>query len=301
MSLDLSLPIDVIYNPGKQKFREQYEKQHRPVLIKGLLNEQPAGEKWSLNWFRGFLGKDQVSLFDNRVETHKWSHTTRPDIQMTFDEYFDIIERDEYTPLRMFAANLFKVYPGLKKDFRCPDIIKNPLGFLGLMFLGGKDTKVRGHFDIDRSSVLLSQVFGRKRVTLVGPEYSSLLYRLPFNMHTMVDLDTPDYEAYPGLKYVKGGEVILEPGDSLFIPPGYWHFITYLNGGMGVAYRKMNRNPLKVLRGIFAVMFEIPFDKSMNYLFGKKWFYHKDRLSISRTDRVIRKLERNSTGREKFA
>lgn len=291
MSLDLSLPIDVIYNPEKKKFRDLYEKQNRPVLIKGLLNEQPAGSKWTMEWFREYLGSDPVSLFDNRMEVHKWSHTTRPDIQMTFSEYFDIISKDEYTPLRMFASNLFKTYPELKKDFSCPDIIKNPLGFLGLMFLGGKQTKVRGHYDIDRSSVLLTQVFGQKRVVLIGPEYSSFLYRLPFNMHTMVDLDTPDYDIHPGLQHVKGGEVILEPGDSLFIPPGYWHFITYLNGGMGVAYRKLNRNPLMVLRGVLAVLFEIPFDKSMNYLCGKRWFYVKDRLATSRVNKAIRKAK----------
>lgn len=174
---------------------------------------------------------------------------------------------------------------------RIPNIIKNPLGFLGLMFLGGKQTKVRGHFDIDRSSVLLTQVFGRKRVVLIGPEYSPFLYRLPFNMHTTVDLDEPKYEIHPGLHYVKGGEVILEPGDSLFIPPGYWHFITYLNGGMGVAYRKLNRNPLKVLRGILAVLFEMPVDKSLNYLFGKRWFYYKDRLATSRVNQAIRKAK----------
>lgn len=123
MPLDLSLPIDVIYNPEKKKFKELYEKQNRPVLIKGLLNEQPAGEKWTMNWFREYLGSDQVSLFDNRVEAHKWSHTTSPDIQMTYSEYFDIISRDEYTPLRMFAGNIFKAYPELKKDFSCPNIV----------------------------------------------------------------------------------------------------------------------------------------------------------------------------------
>lgn len=299
MPLKFSQSIDVIYNPGRKKFVREYEKPQRPVVIKGLLDEQPAGEIWSMDWFREYLGQEEVALFDNRVEGHKWSHTTRPDIRMTFSEYFDIISQDKYTPLRMFAANLFKAYPDLRRHFRCPEIIRNPLGFLGLMFLGGKNTKVRGHFDIDRSSVLLTQVFGQKRVVLVSPEYSQFLYRLPFNMHTMVDVDHPDYELHPGLDHVSAIEVVLEPGDSLFIPAGYWHFITYLNGGMGVAYRKMNRNPVKMLRGLLAIAIEIPIDKSLNRICGKKWYRIKDRWASRRAEKAIRKAEKGILKRPK--
>lgn len=284
--------VDIIYNPDRQRFFDQYEKPHKPVVVRGLLNEQPAGLKWTMDWFRQELGEIEISLFDNRVEAHKWSHTISPDLTMKFREYFDIICRNEYTPLRMFAANLFKIHPPLKKDFSCPEIIRNPLGFLSLMFLGGTGTKVRGHFDIDRSGVLLTQIFGQKKVVLFSPENGPFLYRVPFNMHTTVDIDNPDYHIYPGLKYVTGMEVILQPGDSLYIPPGYWHFITYLNGGMGVAHRKLNRNPLKVLRGCWAVAFEIPFDKVMNTVFGKRWYHAKDRIAIRRVNRAIEKRER---------
>lgn len=287
MHLDLSTTVETIYNPGRKRFIRDFEKPGIPVVIKGLLDEQPAGEKWTMDWFRRELGHLNISLFDNRVENHNWSHTTSPDVNMSFEEYFDIICRDEYTPLRMFAANLFKIHPPLKKDFACPEIFRNPLGFLSLMFLGGYGTKVRGHFDIDRSGVLLTQVFGQKKVTLFPPEASPFLYRIPFNMHTTVEIDDPEFDIYPGLAYISGSQVIPEPGDSLYIPPGFWHFITYLNGGMGVAHRKMNRNPLMVARGVWAILFEIPFDKVMNRFFGKKWYRYKDRTSIKRVNKAI--------------
>ena len=33
----------------------------------------------------------------------------------------------------------------------------------------------------------------------------------------------PDYDAFPALKKANGYEVILEHGDTLFMPAGYWH------------------------------------------------------------------------------
>ena len=158
------------------------------------------------------------------------------------------------------------------------------------MFFGSKGTKVRVHQDIDMSCVLLTQFSGHKRVVLVAPEYSELMYRLPFNTYSLVDLDDPDLDKYPGLRYVQASECILGPGDALFMPSGYWHYITYLDSGFAVSYRKPAPGLVKKLKGLLYLGVFMPLDKAMNKILGGAWVSKKEELASARANRIIRQL-----------
>lgn len=300
MALDLSLKIDVVdASISRKEFDRKYHKAQKPVLIKGLVNQQPAGKKWTIEWFKEFMGDEMIEVYDNKNKRHERSTTTGGDFEMPFGEYLDIIAKDEHTDLRMFLVNLYKLRPELKKDFSCPTIAKGILGRLGFMFLGGKDTDVRLHFDVDNNCVLLSQIFGRKRVVLFGPEYTDLLYRLPFNTHSNISINNPDYEKYPALRYVKGYDFILEPGDAVYMPAGYWHYNTYLNGGMGVSYRRMNPTLKGILKSIFTLGFLLPFDKLMNRFFEERWFNYKTKVMHKRVNAAIEQHKKSIKKQEK--
>lgn len=293
MNLSLEIPIEDA-SITEEEFKRKYYKPQKPVLIKGLGNLQPAGGKWTLDWFKKELGDVTLDITDNREKRHEASTTITGDIKMPLREYIDIIAKDEYTPLRLFRFNLFKHKKSLKDDFSCPHILakNNPMKNAGFMFWGGKDTDVRLHYDIDNSNVLLTQFYGTKRVILFGPQYSDLLYRVPFNTHTLVDVLNPDYRKYPGLKYCKGYDFIMEEGDSIFMPCGWWHYNTYLSGGISVSYRKLAPTILGVLKGISNLGMMMPFDKTMNALFGQKWMNWKLKIAQGRVRRAISKRER---------
>jgi Cupin-like domain len=72
------------------------------------------------------------------------------------------------------------------------------------------------------------------------------LYRKPFEVLSMADFSnyylnngTPDYENFPALKYAKGYEVIMEYGNTLFMPAGYWHHMEYLDSGFAMSLRAL--------------------------------------------------------------
>ena len=188
------------------------------------------------------------------------------------------IKKDEHTDLRLFLCNLFKYNPELRKEYPCPDVFKGLLDKKGYMFFGGKDTTVRIHYDIDMSNVLLTQFGGRKRVILIAPEYADLLYRLPFNTYSLIDFDNPDYTKFPALRYVKGYEVVLEPGDSIFMPSGYWHYMTYLEGSFSVSYRKLSPHLKDNLEGVVNLGVFLPLDSCMTAVFWP-WFASAGRLT----------------------
>jgi len=283
----LNSHIDSVTSISTKDFNENYFKPQKPLLIKGLANMYPAGRKWNINFIKAYCGDVTVGIFDNNKKNNSSSAFTTPDFEMNFGAYVETIIKDEPSHLRMFLFNMFKKKPGLRKDFPCPYLFKGILGKIGYMFFGTKNIKVRLHQDIDMSSVMLTQFHGRKKVVLISPEYSDLLYRLPFNTYSLVDLDNPDYNKYPGLEFVEASEYILEPGDALFMPSGYWHHITYLEGGFGVSYRKLAPTFKMKLIGLLSLTVYMPFDKLMNFLFGISWLARKERIAEMRANKVL--------------
>lgn len=280
---------------SSEDFNKLYFKPQKPLLIKGLANHYAAGKKWTIDYLKEYCGDVNVDIFDNSIKKSTCSAFTTPDLKMKFRNYVETIVKDEPSTLRMFLFNMFKQKPGLRKDFPCPYMFKSMLGKIGYMFFGSKGIKVRIHQDIDMCNVLLTQFHGRKKVVLISPKYSDFLYRLPFNTYSLIDIDNPDYIKYPGLEFVEANEYILEPGDSLFMPSGYWHYITYLEGGFGVSYRKLSSNLKLKLIGALSLCVYMPIDKLLNFILRKKWQTIKEDLAnIKANKAIINKMLANS-------
>src|ERR1700757_753406 len=282
--------IDTVTNISNKDFKKNYFTTHRPVIIKGLTNSYSAGKKWTIEYIKNVCGDVIVDLYDNSKKNNS-SAFTSPDFKMKFNDYINILLENKPTPLRIFLFNMFKERPELRKNFPCPTVFKGVLGRIGFMFFGSRGINVRIHQDMDMSNVMLTQFYGRKKVVLIAPKYSSLIYKLPFNTHSLIDLDNPNYEKYPGLHYIEIQECILEPGDSLFIPSGYWHYITYLEAGFSVSYRKLADNFQGKLKGLVNICIYMPIDKLMVKLFGKRWLEKKEEIAEQRANKVIQHIK----------
>jgi ribosomal protein L16 Arg81 hydroxylase len=240
-----------------------------------------------MDFFRETMGDIEVGLFGNRKEDISKT-LQEPNAKMRFDEYLNLIER-EPTDLRLFLFPVFKHKPELLKDFGYPDIVKGYIK-IPFMFFGPAKSIVRMHQDIDMSNVFLTQFHGRKRVYLFSPDQSDLLYRLPFNVHSTVDVDNPDYETYPALNYVKGMSTIMEHGDTLFMPSGYWHHIQYLEGGFGLSVRTMANNWEKMFGGIWNLTVQRTTDNVMRKINDEKWFDYKKNLAKKRALKAMKQF-----------
>lgn len=286
LNLPLQCAVEDAATLSLADFNRKYFIPQKPVLLKGLANMHPAGQKWTTDWFKQTMGHLDIKVFDNNRKQHVYSTTVQPDFSMKFEEFLDIIASNEPSTVRMFRYDLYKQNPALKKDFSCPHIFnQGPFKNLGFMFLGGKDTDVRLHYDVDYSNVLLTQIYGRKRVILYPPDQSKFLYQVPFNTRSLADLKHP--EKWPNLKYAKGYEIIQEAGDGIFMPSGYWHYNTYLTGGISVAYRKMANTPKRFIKGATFMGFTLPFDKTVNFFFSEKWFAYKEKLCKIRNQKAV--------------
>jgi hypothetical protein len=290
MQVDISEPIPVVNGTTitSEEFQKNFQRPQKPVVLRGLWKQYPAYEKWTIDYFKKVMGDVEVGLYSSTKADPSETLTT-PHVKMPFDKYLELIEK-EPTDLRLFLFPVFKHKPELLKDFDYPSITKGYIK-LPFMFFGPKGSITRIHQDIDLSCVFLTQFEGRKRVVLFPPEQSRLLYRLPFNVHTTIDIDHPDFTKYPALQYAKGMSTILEYGDTLYMPSGYWHHIEYLEGGYGLSVRTIAPTfPLKV-KAIINLTIQRKFDELMRKTLKKKWFEIKLKIAEKRAQKEMQRIQ----------
>jgi hypothetical protein len=90
------------------------------------------------------------------------------------------------------------------------------------------------HFDGERNFVTVLK--GERRYILASPGQCSNMAlfppRHPSSRHSMVDWSDPDLTAYPQFAHAMANEVVLQAGDSLFLPSLWFHFIVSLSSNV---------------------------------------------------------------------
>lgn len=279
-------PLERIQPISKAEFIHRYHRPQRPVLIENLTNAWNG--KWTFDHIKSLAGEQTVPLYDNKPAKDKES-VYAPVTTMQFGAYIDLL-KTQPTDLRIFFYTLKDHCPQLLEDFEYPDIGLKFFKRLPALFFGGGLSKVFAHYDIDLPDNLHIHFEGNKRVVLFGPDQSTHLYKVPFSIHNIdkIDMDNPDFERYPALKRVKGYEVYMKHGDALYIPSGWWHYITYLDGGFSMTLRALPRTPKRFANMLYNVFIMRLIDNTMRKMRGQKWLDQKERWAYRRTNARVR-------------
>ncbi|KAL4425057.1 hypothetical protein ABPG77_001835 [Micractinium sp. CCAP 211/92] len=86
---------------------------------------------------------------------------------------------------------------------------------------------------------LLCQAVGRKYVRLYPPSATPAMYPHAEGMHTnsgRVDVDCPDLQRFPLFGDAAFQDCVLEAGQMLFIPAGWWHYVKSTTVSFSVSY-----------------------------------------------------------------
>jgi len=97
------------------------------------------------------------------------------------------------------------------------------------LFFGGKGCSFPTlHIDLNHVHTRLTQIIGEKDFILYPPDQTQYLYPEKENPNlSPVNVTDPDYNKFPLFKNAKALRTTLKPGDTLFIPSGWWH-TTYI-------------------------------------------------------------------------
>lgn len=283
--------VDIVESISPDDFKNNYYIPMKPLVITGLAKQWPAYKKWTWDYFKEIVGDQKVGLYNN-VKSDAYTPINTADDYKTFGEYVDMIKKGP-AAWRIFLFNIFDHAPQLIKDFTWPeDLMKGYVKKYPMLFTGGQTSITHMHFDIDLSHILHTQFAGRKRVLLFKNEEQHKLYRKPFEVLSLVDFSNysqdsgnPDYEKFPALKYANGYDLVLNPGDTLFMPAGYWHHMEYIDSGFAMSLRAMQSSLPGKLHGVWNLFGMRSIDTVMKKTAPKWWYNYK-----------IKKIEKLAAG-----
>ena len=276
--------VDIVANISPKEFHSKYYTQNKPLIIKDLAKQWPAYNKWNWDYFKDLVGNQKVALYNN-VKSDSYTPINTADDYKTFGEYIDMIKQGP-AGWRIFLFNIFDHAPQLIKDFTWPEnLMKGFVKKYPMLFTGGQTSITHMHFDIDTSHILHTQFAGRKRVLLFPFEEQRKLYRKPFEVLSLADFSNYydaeksklDFDKFPALKKAKGYEVILEHGDTLFMPAGYWHHMEYLDSGFAMSLRALQPSLSGKLKGVWNLFGMRTIDTLMKKTAPKVWYQWKEK------------------------
>jgi Cupin-like domain len=220
---------------------------NRPVVLPGLMREWPALTRWAPEELKARFGDVVVEVTsgrqgDERYEDNFRAHT----VSIPFAEYVDMVveggtTNDHYLVARNEVLDKSEL-SGLRDDFSLPSGFLDPAGtdkrFVRLWF-GPAGTVTPLH--CDNRNVLFGQVRGRKRVRLVPPQFLGAVGNNR-SCYSAIDLENVDLDRFPEMRDVPVLETIVEPGEFLFIPVGWWHEVRSLELSMSLSFTNLRFN-----------------------------------------------------------
>ncbi|HLO46966.1 MAG TPA: cupin-like domain-containing protein [Kamptonema sp.] len=225
---------------SRQDFLDNYYATNTPVILTNAMSNWSAMRLWTPNYLKCQYGHATVEIQANRQSDPEYEINIEKHKQtVLFGKYVDlVVNNGESNDYYMVANNQNLERPEFKSllnDIEMFPEYLNPTETSGRVFFwfGPAGTITPLHHD--PVNLILAQVSGRKRVRMISPEQTPLMYN-HIGVFSKVDGENPDLEKYPLYKNVKILEFILEPGEALFIPVGWWHHVKSLDVSISVSF-----------------------------------------------------------------
>jgi len=230
---------------ARAEFFRQYYSAGRPVIISGMLDDWPALGKWNIDFLsRQYAEKIVEIQADRNTDGQDESNKTRHQIKMRFGDYLDWIRRQDSSNDRYLTAynSVHNVHAlaELMRDVRgVPEYLDLASRDQGFLWIGPRGTLTPFHHDLTNN--LLAQVIGRKRFVIASSSEISGMYNHD-HCFSAVDGRRVDYDRFPDMRGVRLMELILEPGELLFLPVGWWHFVEGLEFSISLTFTNFRWN-----------------------------------------------------------
>lgn len=219
-----------VSNIGRAEFLERFYAPGRPAIITGALAGWPALHSWTPAYLRAAIGVAEVEVQAGRHANPDFEYGKDAlRRRMSFAAFMDRVERengnDIYLTASNNAANASALAP-LQPDMRfIPDYLTDAHGML---WIGPAGTLTPLHFDLTNN--MMVQIVGRKRVILLPPSETAKLGHNRAVFSDVQDIeDERALKAGPTARDAIRQEVVIEPGEMLYIPIGWWHQVRALD------------------------------------------------------------------------
>ena len=284
------IDIDRVDNITPEAFKKDYYDKRKPVIITGLSKSWPAYHKWTWDYFKSIVGTQTFGLYNNERAGAK-TLVNGADAYIPFGDYLDMVKKGP-VELRIFLFNIFQHAPQIAEDIIWPDeYTPRFLKKYPMLFVGGAGSVAHMHYDIDLSHIFHTQFIGRKRVLLFENRQSPYIYKMPLTVESAASFvnwqENLDTEKFPALKFAQGYTTILEHGDTMFMPAGYWHHMEYLDSGFAMSLRALDHTLAGKLNGLYHLVGLRGMNNLLIKLAPEWWYHYKRRVAKRRADRIL--------------
>ena len=220
--------IDRRAKPSAEDFYAHYFHQNRPCVLEGFTSGWRALQ-WTPETLAERLGDAEIEVVRGRdAFPDDFDQRTRElSVRMPFRDYVRLVrQRSPTNDLYSVAHNKNMdraAFAGLLADVDVDEGYFDPTRLAGgtSFWLGPAGTITPLHHDT--TNILFCQLYGRKKMVLVSPFETNLLHHAR-GFYSSLSGEAPE-GAFPGRRHT----VVLEPGDALFLPVGWWHEVRALD------------------------------------------------------------------------
>jgi len=226
-----------------REFVEKYVRGSRPLVLTGLAADWPALQRWTPQYLKERFGQFEIEIQDKRNSDPRYEENKLSlKRKTTLGEFVDRVlaggpTNDYYMTANNELLRTAEFAPLLHDIGSVPQWCDpSQLGPLSNFWFGPAGTVTPLHHD----TVLLfhTQISGRKRWRFISPLDTPKVYN--FNgVFSPIDVENPDLERYPLFEQVKMLEVIVEPGETVFLPLGWWHQVTSLDVSISFSFTNL--------------------------------------------------------------
>jgi len=223
-----------------EEFASRYVHGCRPVVLTNHTQDWPAMRRWSPDDLKRRFGHIDVDIqaernTDANYEQNKLLLSKRVNLGNFVDQvvqggatndYYltannELLRQPEFAPLLADIGSL------------PPLCDRSQLSARSSFWFGPAGTVTPLHHDT--LMLFHTQVVGRKRWRFVSPLEWSRVYNLR-GVFSEVDLEHPDPERFPAFREATVLEVVVEPGETMFLPLGWWHQVASLDVSLSFSY-----------------------------------------------------------------
>ncbi len=237
--------IERIETPNFKTFIQDFYSQMQPVILQGGIDHWPALSKWSPDYFSQTFKNELVEVQMDRTRHQDFE---KKSVQLKriilMQDFVEKIKLSEQTNDIYLTAN----NAAQNKDFMLKlkdDLADFSTGYSQtvqtdrhFLWFGPAGTFTPLHYDLTNN--LLAQIYGRKKVTLIPAWQMPYMYNDQWVFSEITDLKKADFFQYPSLKKVTPIECTVHPGETLFIPIGWWHSVESLDISISVSFTHFN-------------------------------------------------------------
>ncbi len=226
--------VPVLDDPDPELIEREFIRKRLPVVLKGAAKNWPAAKQWSFDYFKTNYSDTPISIAEENFSRMKsGTGYTIKLTQYSMSQFTEQVQAGASIYLKFLPV--FKYHPELREHLDMADMTRWSSGrvpkseITNEFYMGGPGTVT--HLHTERSDIFHACFVGRKRWRLYAPSQTRFLYPIPARtlfIASEVDFLSDDYSVHPWFRYANGYDVVLDPGDVLYLPSYYWHAVENL-------------------------------------------------------------------------